>query len=76
MVLGIPCPLTIFEETLRQDPVYEGSFIASWLSRILYMEGFDPKHVLFMDLGFLALVGSSFFWRPLGTSTPSGHKGK
>lgn len=31
MVLGVPCPLTLFEETLRQDPVYQGSFIASWL---------------------------------------------
>ena len=78
MVLGIPCPLTILEETLRQDPVYEGSFIASWLSRVLYMEGSDPKHVLFMDLGFLTLVGSSFFWRPTRRQrdTPSGHEGK
>ena len=65
MVLGVPCPLTLFEETLRQDPVYQGSFIASWLNRILYMGGFDPKYVLFMDLGFLALVASSFFWKPL-----------
>jgi hypothetical protein len=37
MVLGIPCPLTILEETLRQNPVYEGSFIASWMSRIIYL---------------------------------------
>ena len=74
MVLGIPCPLTILEETLRQDPVYAGSFIAIWLNRILYMEGFDPKHVLFMDLGFLALVVSSFFWHPTTRCTPPGHE--
>ncbi len=65
MVIGIPCPLTVLEEILRQDPVYAGSFIASWLNRILYMAGFDPEDVLFMDLGFVALVASSFFWRPL-----------
>lgn len=65
MVLGVPCPLTILEETLRQGPVYEGSFIASWLSRILYLEGIDTKKIILMDLGFLVLVGSSFFWRPL-----------
>ena len=74
MVLGIPCPLTILEETLRQDPVYAGSFIAIWLNRILYMEGFDPKHVLFMDLGFLALVVSSFFWHPTTRCIPPGHE--
>ena len=68
MVLGIPCPLTILEETLRQAPVYEGSFIANWLNRILYMEGFDSKNVLIMDLGFVVLVGSSFFWKPLRPS--------
>jgi len=64
MVLGVPCPLTILEETLRQNPVYEGSFIATWLSRIVYMEGIEPKTIIFMDLGFLVLVVSSFFWRP------------
>ena len=74
MVLGIPCPLTILEETLRQDQVYAGSFIAIWLNRILYIEGFDPKHVLFMDLGFLALVASSFFWHPTTRCTPPGHE--
>jgi hypothetical protein len=73
MVIGVPCPLTILEETLRQDPVYEGSFIASWLNRILYMEGFPAETVVFIDLGFLALVASSFFWKPLarrGTGIP------
>ena len=62
MVLGIPCPLTILEGTLRQNPVYEGSFIASWMNRIIYLEVIDPKHVVVMDIGFAILVIFSFLW--------------
>jgi hypothetical protein len=65
MVLGIPCPLTILEETLRQAPVYEGSFIGSWLNRIIYLEDFDASFVPYLAVGFLVLTVSSFFWKPL-----------
>jgi hypothetical protein len=66
MVLKIPCPLTIWEETLRQSPVYQGSFITSWLNRIIYLEDFDST--LFMPclaVGFQILTISSFIWKPL-----------
>ena len=63
--LGAICPLTIWEETLRQSPVYEGSFITSWLNRIIYLEDFDPTFVPYLSVGFLVLVVSSFFWKPL-----------
>ena len=65
MVLDVPCPLTIWEETLRQAPVYEGSFIESWLNRIIYLEDFDASFVPNMAVGFLVLTVSSFFWKPL-----------
>ena len=65
MVLSIPCPLTIWEETLRQAPVYEGSFIESWLNRIIYLEDFDANFVPYLAVGFLVLTVSSFFWKPL-----------
>lgn len=65
MILGVPCPLTIWEETLRQSSVHEGSFLASWMNRIIYLEGVAPSHVVFMDIAFAVLVASSFFWRPL-----------
>jgi len=65
MVLEIPCPLTIWEETLRQAPVYEGSFIASWLNRIIYLEDFDAYFIPYMAVGFLVLTVSSFLWKPL-----------
>jgi hypothetical protein len=65
MVFGIPCPLTILEENLRQAPVYEGSFIGSWLNRIIYLEDFDASFVPYLAVGFLVLTISSFFWKPL-----------
>ena len=65
MVLGVPCPLTIWEEMLRQSSVYEGSFIASWMNQIIYLEGVDPQHVVWMGIAFAVLVASSFFWKPL-----------
>ncbi len=65
MILGKPCPLTILEESLRGGAVYQGSFVATWLSRIIYLEGMDAKFVVYLAVAFLVLVGSSFFWRPL-----------
>ncbi|MEE9257898.1 MAG: DUF2784 family protein [Nitrospinaceae bacterium] len=64
MILGIPCPLTFIEEGFRNGS-YEGSFIATWLNRIIYMEWFEPRHVFYADLCFAVLVVSSFWWRPL-----------
>ena len=70
MILGIPCPLTVWEESLR-DLSYEGSFIAAWLRRWVYLEWISPRHVFYIDLGFTALVFSSFIWRPLTKTRPS-----
>jgi uncharacterized protein DUF2784 len=64
MILGIPCPLTVIEES-SSDSSYEGSFIAFWLNRIIYLEWFEPFHVLILDLCFAALVFSSFIWYPV-----------
>jgi hypothetical protein len=67
MILGIPCPITLWEESAG-DASYEGSFIAYWLKRIVYLEWFDPGHVLILDICFALLVFTSFFWRPLNKS--------
>jgi hypothetical protein len=64
MVLSIPCPLTTLEE-LYAEKSYDGSFIAYWLNKIVYMRWLDPRSVFFIDLGFALLVFSSFIWRPL-----------
>ncbi len=65
MVLKVPCPLTIWEETLRQSPIYEGSFTTSWFNRIIYLEDFDASFMPYLSVGFFFLVMSSFFWFPL-----------
>jgi hypothetical protein len=65
MVLGKPCPLTLLEEALRGGAVYQGSFIASWLNRIIYLEGMDAGFVVYLSVAFSVLVASSFIWRPL-----------
>jgi len=64
MTLRIPCPLTLLEEALRNQS-YEGSFLVTWLNRILYLEWFDPLHVLMVNVLFMALVLSSFWWHPV-----------
>ncbi len=58
MALGIPCPVTVWEESIR-DVSYEGSFIATWLKQIVYLEWFDPVHVLILDICFALLVFTS-----------------
>lgn len=61
MMLKIPCPLTLLEESLRNQS-YEVSFLATWLNRILYLEWFDPSHVLIANVLFMTFVLSSFWW--------------
>jgi len=64
MILQIPCPLTVLEEASTGES-YEGSFLATWLNRIIYMEWFTPQSVFIADMIFAALVFSSFWWWPL-----------
>jgi len=64
MILGIPCPLTILEEELRNQS-YEGSFLANWLNRIIYLEWVNPLDVLIANILFTGLVFSSFWWYPI-----------
>ena len=64
MILRIPCPLTVLEEASTGES-YGGSFLATWLNRIIYVEWFTPQTVFIVDMIFAALVFSSFWWRPL-----------
>lgn len=73
MILGIPCPLTILEETSAGES-YEGSFIATWLNRIIYVEWFTPQTVFIIDMIFAALVFSSFWWKPLARKSADENK--
>ncbi len=67
--LGRLCPLTIWENSLREaggGAAYEGSFVAHWISRIMYFE--VPFWVFTIAYSlFGALVLFSWFWvRPQG----------
>ena len=69
MILRIPCPLTVLEEASTGES-YGGSFLATWLNRIIYVEWFTPQTVFIVDMIFAALVFSSFWWRPLKRKPP------
>jgi len=64
MVLRIPCPLTVLEEASAGES-YQGSFLATWLNRLIYVEWFTPQSIFIIDMIFAALVFSSFLWWPL-----------
>jgi len=72
MILQIPCPLTVIEEELT-DQSYEGSFLATWLNRLVYAQWFTPQTIFVIDLIFAAVVFSSFWWRPLKKKNLSGN---
>jgi hypothetical protein len=62
--LGMICPLTTWEMDLRRaagDPSYEGSFVAHWLSELIYYEA--PWWVFIVAYTvFFMLVVVSWFW--------------
>ncbi|MEM9533184.1 MAG: DUF2784 domain-containing protein [Pseudomonadota bacterium] len=62
--LGIVCPLTVWEMSLRDkagDAVYTGAFIAHWLESILYYQA-PPWVFAVVYTAFGALVVLSWFW--------------
>lgn len=64
MMFGLPCPLTILEETLTSSS-YDGSFLAYWLHKIIYLEGIDASFILPLAVCFTVLVFSSYIWHPV-----------
>jgi len=61
--LGVLCPLTVWETELRRragERAYEGSFIAHWLERVLYIDApawmFTAAYTLFGALVVFAWV--------------------
>ena len=66
--LGIVCPLTTLELWLRQRAgqlVYEGDFIAYWLSKLLFYEAPPWAFVAAYSTFGLAVLGSWFIVPPL-----------
>jgi len=69
MILRIPCPLTVLEENSAGES-YQGSFLATWLNRLIYVDWFTPQTIFIIDMVFAALVFSSFWWWPLKRKQP------
>ena len=61
-VLGIVCPLTVWENTLRQVET-DGSFIQFWLHRFLFYNVSEGL-LTSIYLLFAALVAMTFKWVP------------
>ncbi len=62
--LGVNCPLTIWEMSLRAkggDAVYAGSFIGHWLQTLLYYRAPEWIFILLYTL-FGTLVIASWYW--------------
>jgi hypothetical protein len=63
-VFGIICPLTIWEDALRSEPLHQNGFIAHWIHRLLFYNFpawvFTVAYVVF----FLLVVLTFYFVRP------------
>lgn len=62
--LGIICPLTVWEMSLRSlagEQVYAGTFISYWLSTLLYYRAPEWVFILVYS-SFGLLVGISWLW--------------
>jgi hypothetical protein len=65
--LGMICPLTTWEMDLRRaagDPSYEGSFVAHWLSELIYYEAPWWVFIVAYTVFFMLVVISWFWVRP------------
>jgi len=67
-LLGIVCPLTVWEGQLRLlaggVQRYEGSFIQHWVHRIMFYDASETTFTILYVLFFLAVLTSLWFVRP------------
>ncbi|MGH8670944.1 MAG: DUF2784 domain-containing protein [Burkholderiales bacterium] len=66
--LGYPCPLTIWEATLRPDVGAHAGFVERWINAMLY---YDLPSWVFtvMHITFALLIVFTFWWIPPDRST-------
>jgi hypothetical protein len=73
-LLGVPCPLTILEDRLRElgaDTPYPASFVGNMLDRLIFYD-FQPWLFTVVYLSFGALVLLSFVLAPPRIRRPRG----
>jgi hypothetical protein len=75
-ITGTICPLTDLEEFLRRTAApgfsYGGSFVVSWLRRLIYIEDIGVSLIIIYILTglYLALIILSYFFIPIGKTAP------
>lgn len=62
-LLGVVCPLTLWENRFRRDGGYEQGFVAHYVSRLLYYD-FDPAVFTVAYVAFLGLILALYRWVP------------
>ena len=63
-LIGVACPLTQWENALRSGNSYGGSFMQSWLHRLLYYDLPESVFTLAYILFALAVIITLFAVRP------------
>ena len=66
-VLGVECPLTTWERSLREGGdqlVYQQGFIAEWLHRLIFFDA-QPWVFTLIYLAWFGIVAAGFYWIPL-----------
>ncbi len=66
-VLGVPCPLTVWEQQLRRaagQVSYRGAFVAEWVHEILYLDLPEWAFTLIYGVFGLAVVATFVFSPP------------
>ena len=68
--MGVMCPLTVWEDQLRQQAggnfIYQGSFIAYWLHRVMFYDASPMTFTVIYTLFFGAVLLSFWFVVPQG----------
>lgn len=62
--IGVACPLTVLENALRREAgeaVYAGSFIADWISRLLYWSA--PAWVFTLVYTLFGALVVATYWK-------------
>ena len=62
-LLGVACPLTIWENRLRGDSTDDAGFIAHWLHQFLYYD-FPAWAFTTLYLAFAVFVALLYWWSP------------
>lgn len=70
-LIGVACPLTVWENLLRKASPYESSFMQHWVGRLLYYD--LPEWVFTLAYVFFALLVVATLWlvRPQRSSRKS-----